>query len=143
MNQEIPSPSTLGYLIVHVTTARGAIPLEGAQVTVRGYEAEFEEARGDVIATMVTDRGGNTPRLALPAPARTQSTAPGGKTPFAVYNLEVILEGYRRQFYYALPIFEGITAVQPVDMIPLSESGTQDPLRPEEDRFFESEAPNL
>ncbi|MBQ8310002.1 MAG: hypothetical protein IJX80_03200 [Clostridia bacterium] len=132
-----------GYLIVHVTTARGSIPLEGALVTVRDYEPEFTEPRGDVLYSLVSGRDGNTERIALPAPAKGDSLAPGNGQPFAIYNLEVQLEGYRGQSYFALPIFEGITAVQPVDLIPLSENGIREIVRPSDDRFYETAPPNL
>ena len=144
--QNSPTPLPLsgrGYLIVHVTTARGAIPLEGAQVTVRDYAPEFTEPRGDVLYAMVSGRDGNTERIALPAPAKGDSLAPGNGRPFSVYNLEVQLEGYRGQSYFALPIFEGITAIQPVDMIPLSENGRLDAVRPSDDRFYETAPPQL
>ena len=53
-----------GYLIVSVRAGEGAIPLEGALVTLRGGEA----TRGDAIASFITDQSGNTPRITLPAP---------------------------------------------------------------------------
>ncbi len=132
-----------GYLIVHATTARGAIPLEGVQITVRNYEPEASPVSGEVIRSTVTGRDGNTERFSLPAPPQSTSQTAGGSTPFSVYNLEVHLEGYRSQFYYALPIFDGITAVQPVDLIPLSENGKNEVRRPDDDRFYESPEPNL
>ncbi len=144
MTPSTPSaPTGEGYLIVHATTARGAIPLEGVQITIRNYEPEFSATAGDVILTLATDRSGNTARITLPAPPRAQSLTSGNARPFAIYNLEAHLEGYRTQYYYALPIFDGITAVQPVDLIPLSENGRDEPFRPEDDRFYESTAPNL
>ncbi len=149
MNKEInpsypaPSPTGYGYLIVHATTARGAIPLEGVQITVRSYEPEFNVNRGEVLQTLITGRDGNTERISLPAPPAPESQVSGNRQPFAIYNLEARREGYRGQNYFALPIFEGITAVQPVDMIPLSENGKNELLRPSADRFYESTAPEL
>ena len=140
---DVPSSTEKeGYLIVHVTTARGAIPLEGAQVTVRDYSAEFTEGCGDVHTVMTTDRNGNTERISLPTTPLSTSLSPGTEQPFSVYNLEVRLEGYRGQLYYALPIFEGITAIQPVDMVPLSEDGGGAPFDSREDRFYET-APRI
>ncbi len=141
MNQENSIPK--GYLIVHATTARGTIPLEGVMISVRNYLDEPELSRGGVVAARVTGRDGNTERIDLPAPPMAESMTAGNPRPYAVYNLEATLEGYRSQSYIGLPIFEGITAVQPVDMIPLPENGTSDPYRPTEDRFFETEAPRL
>lgn len=143
VNPAPPTPSGTGYLIVHATTARGSIPLEGVQITLRNYEPEFSSTAGDVVLTMTTDRSGNTERVSLPTPPKSQSLTAGNPRPFAIYNLEAHLEGYRTQYYYALPIFDGITAVQPVDLVPLSENGRDEPFRPTDDRFYESEAPNL
>jgi len=145
-NESVLSPGDArgnGYLIVHVTTARGAIPLEGALVTVRDYKPEFTEPRGDVLYSLVSGRDGNTERISLSAPAMGDSLTPGNEHPFAIYNLEVQLEGYRGQSYFALPIFEGITAIQPVDLIPLSENGRLEAVRPTDDRFYETAPPNL
>ena len=132
-----------GYLVVHVTTARGAIPLEGAQVNVRNYDPEFEEGRGDVIASLVSGRDGNTEPLPLPAPPRSQSMQPGTVKPYATYNIEVDLEGYFSQSYANVPIFDGIAAIQPADLIPLPENGRTDSRTPDGERFFESTAPDL
>ena len=137
-----PQPSE-GRLIVHVTTARGAIPIEGALVTVSKYEKGFEEIRADVIHATVSGRDGNTEPITLEAPPLSTSLSPGSPAPFSVYNLDVRLEGYRGQSYIALPIFAGITAIQPVDMIPLSENGIRDAQRPEEDRYYETTPPIL
>ena len=134
-----------GALVVHVTTARGAIPLEGAQVHVRNYDAEGSEGRGDVIRSVVSGRDGNTPVIPLPAPARVESLKPNGNAipPFASYLVEVILEGYFQQNYIKVPIFDGITAIQPADLIPLSENDKTDSRTPDGERFYESSAPNL
>ncbi len=144
MYQENLPPDSMGYLVVHATTARGAIPLEGARVYVRGYEPEFTPSRGDILISTVTGRDGNTERIVLPAPARQNSEAPQNALPaFSNYNLEVRLEGYGMQSFSGIPIFSGITAIQPVDLIPLSENGVQEPFRPEEERFFETSPHDL
>ena len=134
-----------GALIVHVTTARGSIPLEGVQVQVRQYANEGEVGSSDVIAAVTTGLDGNTPRIPLPAPARADSLKPSanGVAPFASYIVEVFLEGYFTQNYINVPIFDGITAIQPADMIPLSENQNADSRTPDAERFFESSAPEL
>lgn len=142
MNTETDEKS-YGYLTVHVTTARGAIPLEGARVTVSSYGANGSPERAEVLAALTTDRDGNTARIRLPAPALRDSLSPRTALPYTTYNLDVRLEGYRTQHYLALPIFEGVTAIQPADMIPLPENGSTDPYLPEEDRFFETSPTEL
>ncbi len=148
MNQEISSPqqsidNKFGYLIIHATTAGGAIPLEGVQILVRSYEQNNPDNKGEVLRVLITDRDGNTERIPLPAPPIATSLTPNEAPPYSVYNLEARLEGYYGQSYVALPIFDGITAIQPIQLIPFSENGKQDLHRPEEDIFFESEPPTL
>ena len=129
----------MGYLVVHVTTARGAIPLEGAQVFVRRRFPEDESVRGDIYTTAVTDRSGNTERLALPAPPRDASLSPGNGKPYASYDIEVAQEGFFLHRYISIPIFDGITAIQPADMIPLPENGFPDGLTPDGELYFRTD----
>ena len=136
--------SGMGYLIVRATTARGAIPLEGAQVTVHNRLPEFEEGRGDATGGAVTDRSGNTERIPLPAPPRAASESPGNGKPYATYDLEVFRDGYYQHRYYGIPIFDTITAVQQADLIPLPENGFPDGITPDGTLYFrtdESQSP--
>ena len=132
-----------GYLVVHVTTARGAIPLEGVRVLVRNYLPPETEGRGDVIATLISGRDGNTPTLPLPAPPRANSLTPNDSPAYQPYLIEVDAPGYFAQRYINVPIFDGIVAVQPADLIPLPENGRTDSRTPDGERFFESTAPDL
>lgn len=132
-----------GSLIVRVTTARGAIPLEGALVNVRNYAPDGTEGRGDVIQALTTNRDGNTALISLSAPPRQNSMKPNGGATYTPYNVDVYLEGYFARNYLNVPIFDGITAIQPVDMIPLPENGRTDSRTPDSERFLESTGPQL
>ena len=132
-----------GYLIIHATTARGAIPLEGAQVLIRNNLPEFTNGRGDVITSAITGRDGNTAPIMLPAPPREASMKPNNGKTFSTYHVEVALEGYFSQSYANVPVFDGIVAIQPADLIPLPENGRTDSRTPEGERFFEATAPDL
>ena len=139
---EMPTEG-VGYLVVHVTTARGAIPLEGAAVHIRTSEDADTTPRADILYATTTNRDGNTERIPLAAPPRENSMSPGEVPPFSTYHLEVRREGYGMQSFVALPIFAGITAIQPVDLIPLPEDGTGNVLRPGDERFFENSPADL
>ena len=144
--QATPSPAEKqGYLIIRVATARGAIPLEGAEVTVFTYSPDTDVPRGGLIAARITDRSGSTSPIALPAPPRQSSLSPqNGKTPpYYGYTVDVRLDGYTAQQYINVPIFEGITAIQEADLIPLPENERPDGRTPDGERFFESSAPDL
>ena len=137
--------SGTGYLIIRVTTARGAIPLEGAQVDVFDYLPEPTTGRGSLITSRTSDQSGNTTPIPLPAPKREASLTPqnGGLPPYASYIVDVRLDGYTAQQYINVPIFDGITAIQQAALIPLAENGRPDSRSPDGERFFESESPNL
>ena len=142
MNRQ-DSGTGYGYMIVRVTTARGAIPLEDATVTVRNYGPEFEKGRGDIISVYTTNSSGLTERFALPAPSRELSMAPGNGKSYQSYILTVTKDGYLDQEYANVPVFEGITAIQNADMIPLPENGQTDRRGYDNSILFESENPKL
>ena len=120
-----------GYLIVSVRAGEGAIPLEGALVTLRGGDA----TEGDAIASFITDQSGNTPRITLPAPPRINSESPNGGKPYASYSADISLDGYFTNLYTNIPIFDTITSVQTAYLIPLPEDGSS---RTEEVLLFDA-----
>jgi hypothetical protein len=131
-----------GYLIVRVTTASGAIPLEGAQVSIREYFSEYERG-GDFVAALVSGSDGNTEVLSLPTHPKSESLVAGNAIPYSTYVAEVRLEGYADQTFIGIPIFDGIVAIQPVNLIPLPENGNALPDTNENNRFFETEGNSL
>ena len=143
MNEEKNSQSGYGYMIVRVTTARGAIPLADAKVAVYDYSLEFFDGRGDVIAVKTTNSSGLTDRFALAAPPRALSMSPGNGRSYSTYNITVSKDGYNQQTYINVPVFEGITAIQSADLIPLSENGQTDRYDPRSNIFFETENADL
>lgn len=135
-----------GYLIVRVTTARGAIPLEGARVDIRTCNEESEvdpSVRGDIVASLVSGRDGSTVRVPLSTAPAAASETPGVRQPFARYSAEVAMTGYRRQTYIGIPVFDGITSIQQAILTPLPEDGTggTGPMEPQ--YFPESGYPQL
>lgn len=132
-----------GYMIVRVTTARGAIPLEGAVVTVSDYLGEDVKDRGNAIYTLTTNSSGLTEKFALPAPPRNLSLSPGNGKSYLTYNITVAKDGYFQQIYINAPVFEGITSIQSADMIPLPDNGQTDRFDPNGNIFFETENQNL
>ena len=119
MDQNQSTASGSGGLVVQVTTASNAIPLEGASVTVRDED-------GRVRYELRSGRDGRTARVALPAPPRARSQRPSDGRPYAVYSIEVVLQGYETAFYASVPVFDGITALQQANLIPLPENGYPD-----------------
>ena len=111
-----------GYLTVRVSTASGAIPLEGVAVNIRGGDVDDSS----VIYSLTTNSDGLTPTVPLAAPPRENSQSPSSDVPaYAVYNLDVFMDGYSPAFFHNVPIFSGINSVQPVILLPLIENPTQ------------------
>ncbi|MBQ8837048.1 MAG: hypothetical protein IJ002_06040 [Clostridia bacterium] len=127
-----------GNLVVSVSTASGAIPVEGAIVTVRGGDME----NSGVITVMYTDRSGNTERITLPAPPASLSEAPGNISPYARYNLEIDKEGFNTRTFINVPIFSGTTSIQPVNLIPRTEFEGQ-AIIPNDGTVTENQNPEL
>lgn len=138
---EDPPENCYGYLVVQVSTARGAIPLEGALVDVLTYEPldppPENVSDGILISTLSTDRDGNTPKLRLPSPPCATANSPEAGRPYALYQCIVRLAGYYEQTHVGIPVYEGITVIQPVVLIPLPESGSE--LPPPEAQYYETE----
>lgn len=140
MNNDIPQYQNIGYtgtgyLIIRVTTASEALPLEGATVTVYGNRPDFSS----VIARLLTGNDGLTPKIALMTPPRALSEVPGnGSDSYATYNLSVNKQGYSPVEMYGVPLFDGITSVQPADLIPLPQNGYPDAFDPYSGSVVES-----
>ena len=134
-----------GKLVFQITTAGGAIPLEGAEITLRQSRSPVD-AGGDVLAVLLSGRDGKTEVIPLPAPARGYSMEPardGAPVPFALYNADETLEGFYSQSYIRIPIFDGITSIQRASLIPLPENGFEGGSRPDGEKFTEGESPDL
>ena len=111
-----------GYLIVKVSTARGAIPLEGAAVNIRGAAAD----NSDIIYSLRTNRDGATERVTLPTPAKLLSQSPDNLQPYALYSIDVFKEGYSDIVLESVAVFDSITSIQPAVMIPLAANNYPD-----------------
>lgn len=114
----LPGSST-GSLVFRLSTAGGALPVEGASVTLTGSGDDENK----IYAVLRSDSSGNTPKIDLPAPQRSSSFNPDIEKPYAVYKASVVKEGYKIVENIMIPIFSGITALQPVEMLPAESSG--------------------
>ena len=133
MNNSPPDSANtqgLGYRVVKVSTARGAIPLEDASVNIRGAEKE----NSNVILSLRTDSAGRTERVALPAPPRRLSESPGAILPYALYSVDVFKEGYYDLHFNNVAVFDSITSVQPAIMIPMADNKYTDSYDPNADQ---------
>ena len=130
----------LGYLIVKVSTASGAIPVENVTVVIQGNDTDNQ----DIFLSKITNRDGLTDKVILPAPNGNLSNAPNPSSrPYSTYNIDIYKEGYYPQHYNNVPIFAGITAIQNARIIPVAEFDAQNPYYTQSQIFDEYENPFL
>ena len=113
---------SIGFLVVTVRSANGSIPIENALVNI--YENKNENgvmANGHLLYTLRTNSLGQTEKIALPTKDSSLSLAPGNLKPFTSYNIFVSSNGYFDSDVINAPVFQGITSIQPINLIPLSE----------------------
>lgn len=105
-----------GKLIVILTAARGAYPLKDGEVKI------YQNGANNLITTLRTDENGQTYAVSLPAPRRSLSESPGepSNSTFALYNITASAEGFETMRINAVPVFDGVTSLQTVNMLSLS-----------------------
>ena len=113
MNDALPE----GFLRVSVTSGGLAYPVEGAIVLIK--DADRESGETGVVYSLRTDDSGLTETVALTAKDAYLSENPGNASPFTLYSVEVIKDGYARSIVNEVQVFEGITATLPVNLVPL------------------------
>ena len=103
-----------GTLIFQVAGGQGAFPVAGATVTIT---KPLDERLG-ISVTVTTDESGKTPPLSLPAPSRELSQSPNNGIVFATYQAEISAPNHVTTKIRDLPVFDGITTIQPVNLSP-------------------------
>jgi len=102
-----------GYLIVNTRTAQGAVPVEGAQITV----TDMNGASSRVVSVSKTNRSGSTVKIRLPAAPYKNTVGSAAGVPCALYNIDADKDGYYPVRNVGVQIYSGITSVQPVEFI--------------------------
>ena len=114
----LPPETSFGWLQVTARSADSALPVEGASVMV----LKRNGTENILVQTLLTDESGKTPKIQLPAPAVTTNPM----QPFSVYTVKIHRPGYIRLESRDVPIFPGVTSVQPFAMIPLPKGEGED-----------------
>ncbi|MBQ7499624.1 MAG: hypothetical protein IJT91_01890 [Clostridia bacterium] len=110
-----------GFFKVNVTTADGALPIQGAKVTVSSI-GENGESR--VWGVMTTDSAGVTRTMELPAPPLRESfdgNAGSEQRAYSYYQVDVDAEGYIPERFVNVALFPGIVTIQNSKLIPYPE----------------------
>ena len=107
-----------GSLAVRVSTAGGAIPVEGAIVYVRSLG---DDSR--LLFSLRTDESGGTATVSLPAAVPPEyGETPG---PCDAYGAEIKKDGYRTIEYTCVPVYPGITSVIEAELEPVTEDDAE------------------
>lgn len=105
-----------GYIITEVRSRGEALPVVGATVTISGYQ----DGELRVLNVQLTDISGSTLPFEIETPPKSDSLTPTpSELPFSVINIEIDKSGFLTQIFAEVPIFSGITTIQPVQLIPL------------------------
>ncbi len=109
---EVSNADASGSILVQVTMANGAVPVQGARVII-------SDANGEVIQNCVTDQSGRISRIELPAPSLEYSQSSGLKVPYYTYNIRIEKPGFYTEEFLNVAIFPGIESIQGVSLEPL------------------------
>lgn len=112
-----PSRTGQGRLQVRASTASQALPVPGASVIVT--DQEREGSLRTLLYSAKTDESGLTPEFILSSPPASESDSPGG-IPFSEYEVFVSAEHFRPIRFLGVPVFDGVTTVQPAALTPIS-----------------------
>ena len=112
---QLENPAS-GTIKTQVFTARGTYPVEQAQVDL--YKV-FPD--GDyLISRQYTDRSGQVNPVTVPVYQRSLSESPGDSTPYVSYRIAVTHPGFADVVIEQVPVFEGVTSLQSVNLIPMA-----------------------
>ena len=107
-------PST-GYIQVRAYTSNAQYPLRNVAITITSQD-------GTAIAMRLTNRSGLTEPVAIPTPERSESEQPeeNGR-PFTDITIYAWKSGFEQVEARNVQVFSGITTIQDLEMVPLSE----------------------
>ena len=112
LRQFLMQNPNFGTLLFQVTGGQGAVPIAGATVII----SKALPNGHTLSVTTTTDESGKTEEFSLPAPNRDKSQIPGGTDVFATYDALISAPGTVAVVVHDIPIFDGITTIQPVDL---------------------------
>ena len=126
--------SSNGYITARAFMSYAQIPLEDVAVVVTAQD-------GTAIAMRLTNRSGLTEPTPIPTPDAEESERPeqGGQKPFTDVTIYAFKTDFEQIAARNVQIFPGITTVQDLEMIPLSEL----PDRWDENVLFNTPPQNL
>lgn len=122
LNNAQMDTQSLGKLQINVTSSLGLIPVSDATVTI-----SYTGVPGVTVEQLRTDSSGQTAVIDLPAPPLEYSMEPEQENrPYSEYNIQVDAPGYESVMVSGTEILPDVTALQPIQMIPLETAPSQE-----------------
>lgn len=110
------SGSEPGYLQVNVVNAENNFPIQNATVSITYEGADRPEE------VVETNNSGQTEAISVKAPPVSLSLTPQSEQrPYAEYTVTVTAPGFETAAVQGTEVLAGVTAIQPVRLIPLAE----------------------
>ena len=107
-------PST-GYIQVRAFASYAQLPLRDVAVTITAED-------GTAIAMRLTNRSSLTPAVSIPTPDRIESETPNpSERPYTTIRIQASKSGYEQINADNVQVFSGVTTIQNLEMVPLSE----------------------
>lgn len=115
---QLQNPKSEGTLIVQTTSGSLSVPVPGVTVIVRMAR---ENGNSDILRVLVTNESGRTAPIRIETPSAAESLTPSGTKPYTEISAEILAPGYYDTVITGIPVYPGITSLQPVRMIPRPE----------------------
>ena len=128
-----------GYLIMNVASANGALPINDAHIQITGADMQ----NSDIEYNLTTNESGLSEKITLKTPRKELSLSPGTPNGYARYTAIVKKDGYYTQTFTNLPVFDGITSIQPARLVPLAPYNSENFDPSNEQKFNENSSAEL
>lgn len=102
----------LGYLKIVTRTLNEVLPVKDVSIIVK-------DTTGNILYRLKTDESGNSPTVELKAPEKRHTLSPNYSGPYYyTYDVELNRENFITKIIKGIQIFDTITSILPVIMIP-------------------------
>ena len=108
----------IGYIRVQAVTSRAEIPIQNATVTVTGKDGSGTRT---LLSLQRTDESGFTKPVAVATPALANSLSPDQAQGWTNVTVTVTHPGYEGMIVDRVQVFPGITTIQKMILVPLSQ----------------------
>ncbi len=113
---------SVGNIVVEVTTARGAIPIEGTDVIIDRLDKSDPNGRQKLIAVETTNQSGRTNSVSVNTVSKELSLVPGNSEPFSTFYVTAAVSGFEPVKNRPVDVFASEISILKIDLIPKPEN---------------------